>query len=510
MKAALRNLALCFFFTGITNLNAQYKYSITGFIGKSDYLGDHGQTVTKFDSPQGVLGFDFNYQFKPQHFLVLHASNGNWSGVYNSSAGENEGLRFNRGFRLLNLAYRYHLNPVQQRPFSPFIGAGFGIRFVSGAFLGQRNNDFFTGANMQSELAIPVFAGVDYKLSERLSMRYQFTLGWTSSDNVDSRIDASDNISILENDFFAFNTLGLTWYFNKRSSSSATNLRGEIGRQVLDGSSQIDSDRDGIVDRLDRCPNQFGEMSAKGCPDSDNDGIVDSLDACLNDKGLAQFKGCPDSDKDGVQDSEDECPELYGKIQFKGCPDSDGDGIEDRFDRCPINTGAKENNGCPDFIPATNISAPTNKSSIPASQNIGNTNNPAQTVNAPVFANQKELERFEELSRNERMVFNFPFDKEKVYSDSSLNAIDAMSNLMRDDQSLKLTIEGHCDEFGTPTYNYQLGLKRAEYVKAKIVAKGVKATRIKTTSMGSQKPLATGNSAPARRINRRVEFILSH
>lgn len=79
--------------------------------------------------------------------------------------------------------------------------------------------------------------------------------------------------------------------------------------------------------------------------DTDGDGIADKNDTCPLDYGLEAFGGCPDSDGDGVEDSEDLCPELYGLEEFDGCPDSDDDGVEDRIDDCPEIKGNNPN-GC--------------------------------------------------------------------------------------------------------------------------------------------------------------------
>ena len=38
-----------------------------------------------------------------------------------------------------------------------------------------------------------------------------------------------------------------------------------------------DLDKDGVVDSTDRCPNDSGLVSLKGCPDRDNDSIADIM-----------------------------------------------------------------------------------------------------------------------------------------------------------------------------------------------------------------------------------------
>src|SRR6185295_14539845 len=87
--------------------------------------------------------------------------------------------------------------------------------------------------------------------------------------------------------------------------------------------------------------------------DTDKDGIIDSLDKCPTVPGLAKYQGCPvpDTDKDGINDEEDKCPTVAGLARYQGCPlvDTDNDGVPDEDDKCPTVPGPKENNGCPDI-----------------------------------------------------------------------------------------------------------------------------------------------------------------
>ncbi|HEY3593053.1 MAG TPA: thrombospondin type 3 repeat-containing protein, partial [Polyangiaceae bacterium] len=94
-----------------------------------------------------------------------------------------------------------------------------------------------------------------------------------------------------------------------------------------------DRDGDGILDRLDKCPeepeNWNGYQDSDGCPedpDTDGDGIPDSRDMCVlepEDKdGYLDEDGCPDldNDLDGIADSVDKCPNEA----------EDKDGFEDQ------------------------------------------------------------------------------------------------------------------------------------------------------------------------------------
>lgn len=109
-----------------------------------------------------------------------------------------------------------------------------------------------------------------------------------------------------------------------------------------------DSDRDGVPNRKDDCPDAAGPAALRGCPDTDDDGIIDRHDQCPLDAGLPQFKGCPDQDGDSIPDKDDRCPKEPGLAALNGCPDTDGDGIPDHDDHCPHGAGPEYLRGCPD------------------------------------------------------------------------------------------------------------------------------------------------------------------
>ena len=70
-----------------------------------------------------------------------------------------------------------------------------------------------------------------------------------------------------------------------------------------------------------------------------------------------------------------------------------------------------------------------------------------------------------------------------------------------------VTLEGNCDERGSAEYNLSLGKRRADAVKKLLVAAGVHAKQIKTTSLGSEKPKLTCHDESCWKENRRVDFI---
>lgn len=128
----------------------------------------------------------------------------------------------------------------------------------------------------------------------------------------------------------------------------------KMGAVIPDADSNIprerDTDGDGIADKNDACPEEYGRTLTAGCPDGDEDGIPDSEDQCKYLKGPSQWKGCPDTDGDGIPDHEDRCPKEPGYVTEQGCPpvDRDGDKVTDRADKCPDDFGLIRYQGCPD------------------------------------------------------------------------------------------------------------------------------------------------------------------
>jgi outer membrane protein OmpA-like peptidoglycan-associated protein len=74
---------------------------------------------------------------------------------------------------------------------------------------------------------------------------------------------------------------------------------------------------------------------------------------------------------------------------------------------------------------------------------------------------------------------------------------------------LKLQVEGYTDSIGSDEYNQQLSEKRAEAVRDYLVGSGVSMNSVAAVGMGKADPVADNTTAAGRKLNRRVEMVVS-
>ncbi len=216
----------------------------------------------------------------------------------------------------------------------------------------------------------------------------------------------------------------------------------------------VDSDKDGYPDDVDRCPtvkeDGLPPDKSDGCPappDRDKDGIFDADDRCPDDA----------EDKDGIQD-DDGCPEV----------DVDNDSIPDVEDACPLEPGPRsevpEKNGCPG------------------------------------------LTKFEEdgsITLLEPIQFEY---NRATIKPVSLPILDEVVILMKARPDISIGVYGHSDNKGGRDYNVRLSRARAAACMDYLVKQGIDQKRLQSEGYGPDKPVADNATEEGRAKNRRVDF----
>lgn len=252
-----------------------------------------------------------------------------------------------------------------------------------------------------------------------------------------------------------------------------------------------DTDGDGISDDKDKCPNDAGEIL--GCPDSDNDGIIDIEDKCPQQAGDRESEGCPrqDTDKDGVPDHLDQCPNAAGTLN--GCPDTDGDGISDGQDKCPNSKGQARFNGCPDT---------DGDGIIDIEDKCPNSPGPNMPNGCPEIAKEDVA-----ILDYALQAIQFETGSETLKQESYV-VLDQVVSVMSNYPDHLISITGHTDNVGKESKNETLSIQRARSCYNYLVSKGLDASRILVGGMGEQQPIADNDTKEGRSLNRRVEFKL--
>jgi peptidoglycan-associated lipoprotein len=101
----------------------------------------------------------------------------------------------------------------------------------------------------------------------------------------------------------------------------------------------------------------------------------------------------------------------------------------------------------------------------------------------------------------------FDFDKDNI-RDDQMAPMNENVGMLKANSSMKILVEGHCDERGTAEYNLALGERRAKAVKDYFVAAGIAPDRISTISYGKERPFVLGHDESAWKWNRRGHFVV--
>ena len=101
-----------------------------------------------------------------------------------------------------------------------------------------------------------------------------------------------------------------------------------------------------------------------------------------------------------------------------------------------------------------------------------------------------------------------------AFDSASLNpsfrpTLDKLAATMNEYNQNTITIAGHTDSVGNPSYNMNLSRDRANSVRNYLVSRGVASNRINVVAYGQTRPIADNNSDYGRQQNRRVELTVN-
>ena len=102
----------------------------------------------------------------------------------------------------------------------------------------------------------------------------------------------------------------------------------------------------------------------------------------------------------------------------------------------------------------------------------------------------------------------FVYDSDEL-DEPARKTLESNAQILKEYRAWVLTVEGHCDERGTPEYNLSLGDRRAQAAKNYLLSLGITADRLKTVSYGKEFPFNPGHDEGAWQQNRRAQFMVT-
>lgn len=435
----------------INPLSSIYRFSISGGVS-------YTKTDFRLSEIDYLLKGEFGYLFETSSNLIfgtkLFAASGflKGNGESASKLSQIESFRTNVWYVGGGVTLNYSILEF----FVPFISAGAAyinyrplLKNIYDMETGVKNNSAFENVMVYGE------GGFLMMVSKNLGFSFTAEINYVPADDLDGVTNIISNGN--SDDLFVSGLFGINLF---------------IG-------GTIDSDGDGIPDKLDACPNTPVSVAVDqfGCPvDSDKDGIPDYIDLCNNTpiNTFVDSLGSPlDSDDDGIPDFRDLCTGTAAGIEVdsSGCPlDSDKDGVADYIDLCPDTPAGNEvdKDGCIKSSGALLI--------------------PEKYL----FILQSDLSFDGDFNL-------LPFAQAELWK---------IINIMRDYSATKWRIESYTDNAGSYESNIDLSINRAKAIYEFIVSAGIKPDRLAFFGYGAEYPIADNSSEAGRSRNRRIVILL--
>ena len=238
-KVVLGLIVLCAI---ATNLNAQtYKNSLSVLGGSSALWLTNSATESGIRPVYSHGGLQVTHQVKPNIEVVLTGLGG-----YTTSPSYNAVKKgVDMKYLSAGLGLRYSLSKPLAKIFTPFAS-------LEASALARKNT---TQTNHNVDVIGSAGLGLKAAITKQLSLVYQVSVGspfYQTSHVGSNAFDARGS--------YFLNSFGISFAFGAdcNQAKAATKVSAPV---------DVDTDGDGVVDRLDQCPGVFGTVANNGCVD---------------------------------------------------------------------------------------------------------------------------------------------------------------------------------------------------------------------------------------------------
>ena len=140
---------------------------------------------------------------------------------------------------------------------------------------------------------------------------------------------------------------------------------------------------------------------------------------------------------------------------------------------------------------------------------VDNNNNNGSNVEVDTISAAEQIaeeQRQIKVALRQKHTVYFEYDKNNVKYEFN-EMLSAHAEYLVKNPSTRITIEGHCDERGTPEYNIALGERRAKSVAKYLTTMGVGSNQISVVSYGEEKPTDKSRTEAGFAKNRRAILV---
>ena len=247
----------------MTTSNAQTKakdWNVGLHFGTQEYLGDLGNEFFTFQQ-HGAYGVSVSKYLTPFFDVQGMVTLSNLDFV-----NEDMNKEFEARFVDFNIMAKFKINNgkwlKENSLVQPFVVLGFGDGLTFADHYSNNSNNMSLDVNMLGGI------GVNFAVSERLGINVmsKYTYMWT--DELDNATSTDRNFQ----DQALMTSLGVTYNFSTKK----------------------DSDKDGVADEDDKCPNLAGTAANNGCPEINNETkeiMANAMKGLFFETGSAVIKG---------------------------------------------------------------------------------------------------------------------------------------------------------------------------------------------------------------------------
>jgi len=263
----------------------------------------------------------------------------------------------------------------------------------------------------------------------------------------------------------------------------------------------------GVRYSFDQCGSGSTKKAKSVKVDSDGDGIRDSKDMCPNIPGIRKFKGCPMSEEDmAAKAAAEEKARVEAEMAAKKAAEEkarlEAEAEKKRVAEAAAARKAKEE------AAAAKLKA-EEEAKLKAEEEARLKAAAEAETKAKAAAEAIRVRNAEVSRRFSASLQGLKFNSsQSTFKQESYARMDEAVAVLNEYPDINVLIQGHTDSQGGADANRSLSQKRADAVMNYLVSKGISNSRLSSSGLGEEYPIADNNTSAGRAQNRRVEFII--